>query len=300
MERKTKKLPQIIVILGPTASGKSNLAVWLAKKLNSEVISADSRQVYRGLDIGSGKITKKEMAGVAHHLLDVADPKKVFSIDQYQKLATRAINDILKRGKTPIICGGTGFYIDAIVDGRIWPAVTPNKKLRAELNKKTSAELLTELKKLDPKRVQTIDIKNPVRLIRAIEIATALGSVPQIKKDPKYNCLKIGLNPGPEILKNNIHNRLTKRLHQGMLAEAKKLHDDGVSWRRLEALGLEYRYQALFLQGKITKTEMIKQIEKESLKYAKRQMTWFKRDKNIFWNKNKTQINNLTKKFLKI
>ena len=300
MERKTKKLPQIIVILGPTASGKSNLAVWLAKKLNSEVISADSRQVYRGLDIGSGKITKKEMAGVAHHLLDVADPKKVFSIDQYQKLATRAINDILKRGKTPIICGGTGFYIDAIVDGRIWPAVTPNKKLRAELNKKTSAELLTELKKLDPKRVQTIDIKNPVRLIRAIEIATALGSVPKIKKKPRYNVLKIGLNPGLEILKNNIHNRLTKRLHQGMLAEAKKLHDDGVSWRRLEALGLEYRYQALFLQGKITKTEMIKQIEKESLKYAKRQMTWFKRDKNIFWNKNKTQINNLTKKFLKI
>ena len=281
-----KILPQIIVILGPTASGKSDLAVWLAKKLNSEVISADSRQVYRGLDIGSGKITKKEMAGVAHHLLDVADPKKVFSIDQYQKLATRAINDILKRGKTPIICGGTGFYIDAIVDGQIWPAVPPNKKLRSELNKKSVTGLFTILKKLDPERAETIDAQNPVRLIRAIEIATALGSVPKIKKKPRYNVLKIGLNPGLETLKNNIHRRLTNRLRQGMLAEAKKLHDDGVSWRRLEALGLEYRYQALFLQSKITKTEMVEKIEKESLKYAKRQMTWFKRDKNIKWYKN--------------
>jgi len=281
-----KILPQIIVILGPTASGKSDLAVWLAKKLNSEVISADSRQVYRGLDIGSGKITKKEMAGVAHHLLDVADPKKVFSVDQYQKLATRAINDILKRGKTPIICGGTGFYIDAIVDGQIWPAVPPNKKLRSELNKKSVTGLFTILKKLDPERAETIDAQNPVRLIRAIEIATALGSVPKIKKKPRYNVLKIGLNPGLETLKNNIHRRLTNRLRQGMLAEAKKLHDDGVSWRRLEALGLEYRYQALFLQSKITKTEMVEKIEKESLKYAKRQMTWFKRDKNIKWYKN--------------
>ncbi|MFA6416540.1 MAG: tRNA (adenosine(37)-N6)-dimethylallyltransferase MiaA [Candidatus Paceibacterota bacterium] len=281
--------PKIIAILGPTASGKSDLAVWLAKKLDGEVVSADSRQVYRGMDIGTGKVTKKEMAGVPHHLLDVADPKKVFSVDQYQKLAAKAIADILKREKMPIICGGTGFYIDALIDGQVLPAVAPDKKLRATLAKKSVTELFTILKKLDPKRAKTIDPKNPVRLIRAIEIATALGSVPSIKKESKYEVLKIGLNPEPAVLQQRIHLRLIKRLKQGMLAEVKKLHDQGVSWKRLEAFGLEYRYLALFLQGNPpaggTKPEMLEQLEKEINHYAKRQMTWFKRDKKIKWAK---------------
>lgn len=281
-----KNQPKILVILGPTASGKSDLAVKLAKKMNGEVISADSRQVYRGMNIGTGKITKKEMSGIPHHLLDVADPKKVFSVDQYQKLAKRAIADILKRDKLPIICGGTGLYIDAVIDDFVLPQVPPNAKLRKNLAKKTVAELFTQLKKLDQKRAQNIDAKNPVRLIRAIEIAMALGQVPPLVKSQKYDCLKIGLNFDSKTLAEKIHLRLIKRLKAGMLAEVKNLHEQGVSWKRMESLGLEYRYLARFLQGKITKTEMIKQLENEIIKYAKRQMTWFKRDKKTKWFKN--------------
>ncbi|KKT08294.1 MAG: tRNA dimethylallyltransferase [Parcubacteria group bacterium GW2011_GWA1_43_21] len=253
-----KKLPKILVILGPTASGKTALSIKLAKKINGEIISADSRQVYRGMDIGTGKVTKKEMVGIPHHLLDVADPKRVFSVAQYQKLANKVIADILKRDKMPIICGGTGLYIDSVIDGLILPAVPPNKKLRRDLAEKSVVELFAILKKLDPRRAKNIDSKNPVRLIRAIEIAKQLGTVPTLKKSPQYDCLKIGIDPEPEILRTKIHDRLIMRLRQGMMAEVKKLHSQGVSWQRLEDFGLEYRYLARLLHpstgGKITKS----------------------------------------------
>jgi len=282
-----KKLPKILVILGPTASGKTALSIKLAKKINGEIISADSRQVYRGMDIGTGKVTKKEMVGIPHHLLDVADPKRVFSVAQYQKLANKVIADILKRDKMPIICGGTGLYIDSVIDGLILPAVPPNKKLRRDLAEKSVVELFAILKKLDPRRAKNIDAKNPVRLIRAIEIAKQLGAVPKLKKSPQYDCLKIGIDPEPEILRTKIHDRLIMRLRQGMIDEVKKLHVQGVSWQRLEDFGLEYRYLARLLHpstgGKITKSEMLEQLEKEIIKYAKRQMTWFKRDKKTIW-----------------
>ncbi|KKS77307.1 MAG: tRNA dimethylallyltransferase [Parcubacteria group bacterium GW2011_GWB1_42_9] len=282
-----KKLSKILVILGPTASGKTALSIKLAKKINGEIISADSRQVYRGMDIGTGKVTKKEMVGIPHHLLDVADPKRVFSVAQYQKLANKVIADILKRDKMPIICGGTGLYIDSVIDGLILPAVPPNKKLRRDLAEKSVVELFAILKKLDPRRAKNIDSKNPVRLIRAIEIAKQLGTVPTLKKSPQYDCLKIGIDPEPEILRTKIHDRLIMRLRQGMMAEVKKLHSQGVSWQRLEDFGLEYRYLARLLHpstgGKITKSEMIDQLEKEIVKYSKRQMTWFKRDKKTIW-----------------
>jgi tRNA dimethylallyltransferase len=170
---KGERLPKILVILGQTAVGKSNLAVRLAKKFNGEIISADSRQVYKGLDIGTGKITKKEMGDVPHFLLDVVSPKRKFSVSQYKKLADKAIKHILGKHKTPIIVGGTGFYIQAIVDNLVLPEVKPDLKLRKKLEKKSTEELVKILKKLDSERAREIDTKNPRRLIRAIEIARA-------------------------------------------------------------------------------------------------------------------------------
>lgn len=289
---------KILVIVGPTASGKSDLAVKLAKKYNGEVISADSRQVYRGMDIGSGKITEKEMAGLPHHLLDVADPKRTYSVAQYQKLAHKTIAEILSRGKLPIIVGGTGLYIQSIIDDLALPEVAPNAKLRKELDKKAPAELFTILKKLDPNRAKNIDPNNPRRLVRAIEIAEFLGHVPPLKKTERYNTLQIGLQADMPNLDKKITLRLSKRLKQGMLAEVKQLKKTGVSWRRLENFGLEYRFIARFLRGQISKTEMIESIKSESLKYAKRQMSWFKKDKRIVWIKKPSEAEKLTGKFL--
>jgi tRNA dimethylallyltransferase len=147
---KAQKKPRLVVVLGPTSSGKSDLAVIIAKKFNGEVISADSRQVYTGMDIGTGKVTKKEMAGIPHHLLDVADPKKRYSVSRFKRDANRAISDIVKRGKLPILCGGTGFYIQAIVDGLILPEVKPDKKLRKELETCSTKELFSQLKNARP------------------------------------------------------------------------------------------------------------------------------------------------------
>src|SRR5579864_8715932 len=181
---------KILVILGPTATGKSDLAVGLALKFNGEIISADSRQVYKGLDIGTGKITKKEMKGVSHYLLDVASPKKTFTVSKFKELADRKIEDILKRNKLPIICGGTGFYIQSIVDNIVLPDVDRDEKLRKRLVDKSKNELLLLLKKLDPERAKTVDYNNPPRLIRAIEIATALGKVPHLGTEfPKFEIL---------------------------------------------------------------------------------------------------------------
>ena len=264
--------PEVIVILGQTATGKSALAVRLAKKFGGEIISADSRQVYKGLDIGTGKITKKEMMGIPHHLLDVADPKKQFSVALYKKLAEKKIVEILSKGKVPIICGGTGFYIDAVVKGLTLPAVLPNKKLRQILNKKKTETLFKILNKLDSNRAKALDPKNKVRLIRAIEIVKALGQVPQIKEiKPNYKFIKIGLYLPKDKLRKKITSRVEKMFKAGLLNEIKKLNKAGVSEKRLQELGFEYFHPT-------RETVVLK-----TLQYAKRQMTWFKRDKDIKW-----------------
>lgn len=276
--------PKVLVILGPTAVGKSDLAVEIARHYNGEVISADSRQVYTGLDIGTGKITKKEMRGVRHHLLDVVHPKKVYSVELWKKHTEIAIKDIISRGKLPIICGGTGFYIQSIVDNIILPDVPADQGLRKEFSLKSTDELFIMLKKLDPKRAKNIDSKNPVRLIRAIEIATALGNVPKAKKiNSEYEFIQIGLTLPLNALREKIHTRLLARLKKGMLAEAKRLHTGGLSYKRMEALGLEYRYLALYLQKNITKQKMLERLDIEIGQYARRQMQWFKRDARIKW-----------------
>src|SRR3989338_1311335 len=215
---------KILVILGTTATGKSDLAVKLAIKYSGEVISADSRQVYKGLDIGTGKITKKEMLGIPHHMLDVVSPKKVFSVAEWKKQADEKIIEILKRGKLPIICGGTGFYIQSIVDNLVLPEVPPNISLRKKLVKVSPSQLFEMLKKLDSRRAENIakekGSKNPVRLIRAIEIATVLGSVPDLKKQKNpYEILQIGLKLPDSVLKEKIHNRILSRIKIGMVKE---------------------------------------------------------------------------------
>lgn len=293
---------KVIVILGQTATGKSSLAVKLAKKFNGEIISADSRQVYKGLNIGSGKITKKEMLGIPHYLLDVANPKRQFSVAQYKKLADKKIAEIQRQNKIPIIVGGTGFYIQAIVDNLILPNVKPNYKLRKTLEKKSTKELFEILKKLDKKRANEIEKDNPRRLIRAIEIAKTLGKVPNLEASPpSREILQIGLKLQDKELKEKIHQRLFARIKKGMISEIKKLHKQGLSWKRLESLGLEYKYLALFLQNKINKTEMLEKLETKIWHFAKRQMRWFKRDNRIKWF-NPSKIKTIEKeinKFLK-
>lgn len=300
------KKEKIIVVLGPTASGKSDLAVELAKKFNGEIISADSRQIYKGLDIGSGKITKKEMKNIPHYLLDVVSPKSVFTVSQFKNKSDKVIQDILKRGKTPIVAGGTGFYIQSIVDNIVLPEVKPNLKLRKELEKKSVDELANILKKLDKDRAREIDLKNPRRLIRAIEIATELGKVPELKiprnrVSGDLGVLQIGIKTDDDILKNRIASRFEKRVRAGIVKEAEDLHKNGLSWKRMNEVGLAHKYIALYLQGKITKSEMIENSIREEWQYAKRQKTWFKRDKRIEWFglEGKNKIFESVKNFLK-
>lgn len=295
-----KKDP-LITVLGPTASGKSDIAVEIALAHSGEVVSADSRQVYRGMDIGSGKITEEEMREIPHHLLDVADPKERYTASQYKKDAENAISDIHARGNLPILCGGTGFYISSVVNDLEFPEVPPNEELRKVLEKKSTEELFEELQKKDPERAESIDRHNKVRLVRALEIVEHLGAVPTLeKRESPYDLLLIGLNPDRDTLREKIHIRLEQRLKEGMIEEVKELHQRGVSWSRLEELGLEYRYLALYLQDKLTFEEMQTRLESEINHYAKRQMTWFKRDERIRWfdpSKRKEILNTVRKFF---
>ena len=276
--------PKIIVILGPTATGKSDIAVRIAKKFNGEILSADSRQVFKGMNLGSGKITKKEMRGIPHHLLDIANPKNFFSVVQYKELAEKEIEKIISKNRLPIICGGTGFYIDSIVKNITLPEVKLNQKLRNRLEKYSVEKLFEMLKKLSLSRANNIDKYNKVRLIRAIEIAKTLGNVPEIQEGPhKYDFVLIGLDTDDDILKKSIKKRLLRRVKLGMIKEVAGLHKHGVSWKRLESFGLEYRQTALYLQKKITKNQMLENLEMEIWHFVKRQRTWFKRYDSVKW-----------------
>ena len=297
---KKSKIKKIIVVLGPTSSGKSELAVKLSEKFNGEVVSADSRQVYAGMNIGTGKITKKEMRSVPHYLLSVASPKKIFTVVQYRKLALKAMKGILEKGKVPILCGGTGFYVQAVIDGILIPEIPPNWRLRKRLEKKQTEDLYKMLKKLDPQRAKTIERKNPRRLIRAIEISIKIGRVPISKKEPlPHKLLIIGIKKSSKELEMSIKKRLLKRLKKGLIAEVKNLKKTGLSWKRLDGLGLEYRWTARYLQNKISYQEMVQNLQKNIKHYANRQMTWFKKDNRIHWIKTDKEANILTKKFLK-
>lgn len=304
MDKKVK----IIVILGQTSTGKSDFAVDISLLLRSgqaqkgEIISADSRQVYKGMNLGTGKITKKEMRGIPHHLVDVVSPNTDFSVSKFKKLADKKIKEMVSRGNIPIICGGTGFYIDAVIDNTILPEVKPDKELRIRLNKKSTSELFIMLEKLDPERAKNIDKNNPVRLIRAIEIAKALGSVPAISHRSdlckKYDVLKIGLTLPDETLKERIYKRILMRIKKGMFKEFENLHKNGLSYKKMDKFGLEYKYGAQYLKKEINKKDFIEKLNIDTWHYAKRQKTWFKRDKNTIWINplDKNDIKNIDKR----
>jgi len=312
--------PKIVVILGPTASGKSSLGIKLANKFNGEIISADSRQVYRGMDIGTGKVLRDKTlpnskfkilnlklknnfysSGVRHHLLDVANPKKIFTVSDFKKLGQKAINDIQCRYKIPIIVGGTGFYIDVLLGRMAIAEVPPNKKLRAKLEKQSAEQLFKRLQKLDSERIRNIDAKNKRRLIRALEIVLITKKpIPKplnLYHDRILNSdvLFLGLAISPKILKKKIKIRLDRRLKQGMIKEVVKLHRQGVSWKRLDDFGLEYRQISEYLKNqkakikmqndnlKFKNSEYYKILLRNIIKYSKRQMTWFKKNKEIHW-----------------
>ncbi len=295
--------PKVIVICGPTATGKTSLSIDIAKQYDGEVISADSRQVYTGLDIGSAKVTEEEMDGIPHYMIDIADPREVFSVQQYVKMATSIIHDIHTRNKTVIVCGGTGMYIDSLIHGTQFPEVPPNYALRAKLEQKPTTELYSLLQQKDPRRAKTIDSDNPVRLVRALEVIDAIGVVPKVQKKSKYTTLYIGLDLPKDQLNERIRKRIVDRFeNEEMLQEAIDLHADGLSYERMEKLGLEYRYITRHLQGQINYDEMVSELTTKTIQFAKRQRTWFKRNKKIHWfnaMNDQEQILNLVQEFIK-
>ncbi len=276
-------LPKVLAIVGPTASGKSDLAVELALTFNGEVISADSRQVYKGLDLGTGKITTEEMKGVPHHLLDVADPQDTYTAELFKVAGKKAIEDIISRGKLPIVCGGTGFYIKHLLYDIDLPPVPPNPTLRAQLEKEEVSKLFEMLRKKDPERARSIDRNNKVKIIRALEIVEVLGKVPPAVEKTVYDLCTIGINTNIDELRKRIQKRLVARIDQGMIKEIEGLYKQGLSWERMYALGLEYRLVSQFLKKEMTREEMIEKLTLEIGQYAKRQITWFKEQKNITW-----------------
>ena len=275
---------KIIVIVGPTASGKTSLAVSLGKDLKGEVISADSRQIYKYLDIGTAKITPEEMMGVPHHLIDNVLPEDTYTVTDWVSDTERLIAEIYARGNVPIIAGGTFLYIDTLLGKKVPARVPPNTELRAALEKKTNAELFALLKEKDPERAQVIDKDNPRRLVRALEIIDALGEVPKVThSDSPYDACIIGLAHDTETLKERIFTRLDERIDAGLVEETKNVLEKYVSEDRLNEIGLEYRIALEYIKRELSEEVMRKKLREKVWQYAKRQLTWLKKMENVHW-----------------
>lgn len=274
-------LPKLIVIAGTNASGKSGLGIELAKHYGGEVVSADSRQVFRGFDLGSGKVTPEEMKGVAHHLIDVCNGGDFFSMADFQKLAYEAIDDIIVRGKLPFLVGGTGLYVASVADGYVMSDRMPDLAYRAELEKLTTEELYAMLQKAVPDT--DVEPRNRNRVMRLLEKLHDGDDITP-SKQARYETLRLGVTWEREILRQRIDERLERRLEQGMIEEVRALLDAGVSEEFMIKLGLEYKFITQYLTGEIATQEEMKQLLATAIKqFAKRQMTWFRRDTGIHW-----------------
>lgn len=299
-------MKKVLAIIGPTATGKTDLALRLSRKYNGEIVSCDSRQVYKGLDIGTGKepgksikykvsgIKKKEgyweINGVKIWMYDVADSKKQYTVKDYVDQAIRVIEDITKRGKLPIIVGGTGFYLKALLDGVPNLDIPLDSKLRGELEKLTLEELQKKMQSLSPVGFDNLnysDKNNKRRLLRSIEVLLMyphkIKSHISSLRSKNCNILQIGLIAPREVLKKRIFSRLISRVDQGLIEEAEKLHRNGLSLERMKQLGLEYGMLARLLDNEICKEQFVNELSVKISQYAKRQITWFQRDKNIEW-----------------
>jgi len=299
--------PKILVIVGSTASGKSALAVKIAKKFNGEIISADSRQIYRGMDIGTGKVTKAKQKQAKHWLIDIISPKTNFSAAQFKELADKKIEEILKRDKLPIIVGGTGLYIKAVIDNLNIPEVAPDQKLRKKLEKEIEKYgldfVFKKLTNIDPEAAYIIDPNNPRRVIRALEIAVKTTPTPKrvgastgnVGEKPfsaqrklgksLFDFIEIGIKWPKNALNKRINKRVDLMIEEGLLEEVKNLVKKyGKKQQSFDAIG--YREIINFLHKKISIEETIELIKKNTRNYAKRQMTWFRKDKRIRWIKN--------------
>lgn len=282
-----EKLPKLVVVAGPTASGKSMLGIQLAQTFSGEIVSADSRQVYRGLDIGTAKVTAEEQALVPHHLLDVVDPIEVYTVARFQQAAIVAINSILERNHRPFLVGGSPHYIQAVVDSLDIPPIPPQPELRAQLEERAPEELLAELKRLDPESAASIDPRNLRRVIRALEVCLVTGqpfSAQRRVSAPLYQTLLLAIDWPRQELYARIDGRVDERMDQGMVEEVRLLQEQGLTSERLDAFGLEYRFINRLLHGEFTsEAEMVERLKFAIHDFTRRQLTWFRKDSRITW-----------------
>lgn len=283
--------PNVIVIVGPTASGKTDISIQLAKALDGEIISADSMQIYQKMTIGTAKPTKEEMQGIPHHLMDFVPPTETFDVAKYRELAEATIADVLARGKFPIVVGGTGLYVESLLKGIAFSEVAEDAEYRASLEEQVAEKgvdwLQEELRKVDPEAAEQIEKNNIRRVIRALEIYHVTGKTKtqwdrEAIQGPKYHYLVFGMLWDREELYERINLRVDLMLQQGLVQEVQKiLEQTGFSKTALQGLG--YKEVVAYLEGTLSYDEMVETLKMETRRYAKRQMTWFRREKQIIW-----------------
>lgn len=295
-------LPKIVAIVGPTASGKTALGVALAQRFSGEVVSADSRAIYQEMNLGTAKPTPDEQQGVTHHLIDSATLTQTYTLAQYQREAHQAITAILHRANLPIIVGGTGLYVNALLDNYTLPKALANPALRAKLTGQTAEKLYATLQKLDPETAAVIDRRNPRRLIRALEVKLTTGHsfTTQAKTaQPLYKPLVLGLAPNKRTLKERITKRVALQLEAGLEREVKALVAK-YGWNSILANTIKYQEWRSYFENKITYSQLVSSLIKADVNYAKRQMTWFQKLKNVHWLTDAQQAPKLLVEFLKI